>query len=507
MARIIDTLAGRLGITALVTNAVLLPMLYLGLDAIVTRSEQEAHVTEMRTYARLVADQLEIGGTAYSDDQVRALLENVLISGDAVFAELQSGGRVVRAALDPAGSAAKFTGDDFAFGTGGDDTYNLSVPIHRGSELGTLRFGFDERYVMNQIKRTRALILMALSGFFVISTSLAIYFGTRLARPLEELQRASRRVASGELAVTLEATSHITEFRALTDDLESMRAKLVSVGQRLQQEIQERDTAEKQRRRLEQRLVERRRLETVGTLAGGIAHEFNNILVPIQLYTEMAIEDVGPDSPVRDDLIRVQEAARRAKRIVTDILVFTREPEQGAPVGVNAAEVVAEVVRLQERIAPPGIRIVQEIGKDCPPVHGDAAMLHQVVFNLCSNASQAMAEEGGTLTVVVAPALDAVVMLTDLGPGAFVDICVRDTGHGIDESVRPRIFEPFFTTRPVGRGTGLGLFVVHGMVASMGGAVIVESEPGVGTEFHVLLCVVQPIPPDDARNNAKEEAT
>ena len=115
MARIIDALAGRLGITALATNAVLLPVLYLGLDRIVTRSEQDAHVTEMRTYARLVADQLEMADSEYSDVQIRAVLENVLISGDATFAELELSGRIVRAELGPAGSSGQFTGDDFAF--------------------------------------------------------------------------------------------------------------------------------------------------------------------------------------------------------------------------------------------------------------------------------------------------------------------------------------------------------------------------------------------------------
>jgi len=507
MARLIHSLAGRLGIIALLINGTLLPMLYVGLNAIVTGSEQDAHVTEMRTYARLVADQLELGGASYSDDQIRALLENVLISGDANYAELVTTRGVVRAALGPPGAAPQFTRDDFAFGTGGDDTYNLSVPIDRGADEGTLRIAFNEKHVMSQIHRTRAWILLALGAFFLISTSLAIFFGTRLARPLEELQSASRRVASGELGVTLETRSTIAEFHGLTDDLEAMRAELVSVGRQLQKEMRERDVAEGQRRQLEERLAGRRRLETVGTLAGGIAHEFNNILVPIQLYTEMAIDDVGPDSPVRDDLLRVQEAARRAKRIVSDILVFTRERQSEADEGVDVAEIATEVVRLYERLAPPGVRIASEIRADCPLAQGDAAMVHQVMFNLCSNACQAMAEGGGTLTVTAGLADADTVASSDLPPGPHVDICVRDTGHGIEESVRAHIFEPFFTTRKVGHGTGLGLSVVHGMVTSMGGAVVVDSEAGIGTEFHVLLKVFGLEGSGDARSIAKEVTT
>lgn len=134
-------------------------------------------------------------------------------------------------------------------------------------------------------------------------------------------------------------------------------------------------------------------------------------------------------------------------------------------------------------------------------------MLYQAVLNLCSNASQAMTEQGGTLTVTVEPANEARVALADLAPGSYVDICVRDTGHGIDDSIRSRIFEPFFTTRTVGHGTGLGLFVVHGMVTSMGGCVNVESEPGVGTEFHLLLPVLQASGADDSADGAGEEGT
>lgn len=487
MARIADSLAGRLGLTALVTHAVLLPLLYLALDSYVTRSEQEAHVTEIRTYARLVADQIEFGGAAYSDEQIRALLEHIVISGDATYAEFVTRDNTIRAAFGPDEATQRFPGDDFDFGKGGDHTYNLSIVMHHGGVQATLRIGFDETFVMEKIQRTRRLIAGSLGAFFLVSTLLATYFGMRLARPLEELQRTSRRVASGELALTLSTDSRIEEVRQLTADLEVMRERLVNVGQRLQQEMQERDLAERQRRRLEDRLAQRRRLETVGTLAGGIAHEFNNILVPIQLYTELAVEDLPEDSPTRADLIRVLEAARRAKRIVSDILVFTREPQPGARAEIDTAVVLGDVGALYQRIAHPGIRVVVDVPSDCPHAAGDPGMLHQVVHNLCSNACAAMLEAGGTLTLSAGAATAAALALADLPAGRYVAISVRDTGHGIDEAVRQRIFEPFFTTRGVGHGTGLGLFVVHGMVSSMGGAVTVESEPGTGTEFHVLL--------------------
>jgi signal transduction histidine kinase len=487
MARIADSLAGRLGLVALAILVLLLPVLYVGLDRIVARSQQQMFVTDIRTYARLLADEFELGSATDSEERTRALLENVLLSREGVFAELEFDGRTVRAELDRTTGAESFPGEDFAYGAGGDQAYYLSTPIVHDKRSGVLRIGFDERPVEATIRETRRRVLFSLGAFFVVSLLMAVYFGRRLAQPLVELQRASRQVASGELAATLETGSDISELRELGRDLEFMRTELVSVSGRLREQMREREIADRERRELEDRLAERRRLATVGTLAGGIAHEFNNILVPIQLYTELAIDDLGAGHPVRADLERVQDAARRAKRIVNDIFAFTRGKDHEEFGSVNAADVAAEVLRLYEHMVPGGIHVVQVIEPGCPPVVGDAGMINQVIHNLCANAVQAMVDVTGELKVSVMPASDTHSSQAGLAPGTCLDICVSDSGHGMDSEVRKRIFEPFFTTRTVGRGTGLGLFVVHGMVESMGGAVVVESAPGAGTSFHVLL--------------------
>ncbi len=487
MARLIDTLAGRFGVIVLMIHVLLLPALYFGVDRIVTRSHEEMFITEIRTYARVLADEFELGTAMDSEARMRALLENVLLSGEGVFAELVSGNQVVRSEIDPQSRADHFPGEDFAFGVGGDNIYFLSIPIvHDNRELA-LRIGFDELPVIAQIDRARARILTSLGVYFVASLWFAMYLGSRLARPLVELKQASRRVASGDVSTSLSTNSNISELRELASDLETMRAELVDVGSRLRQEMRERETTEMERAQLEEKLRQRQRLETVGTLAGGIAHEFNNILLPIQLYTELAIDELEETSATRADLTRVLEGARRARRIISDILAFSRHPEGDLFAPVDLAAIAADVIHLYQRLAPAGVEVQEAADPGCPRAIGEPTMLHQVIANLCSNACHAMAGRTGRILVGVRPARDAAILEAGLQPGAYVEVFVSDQGHGMDEATKARVFEPFFTTRPVGEGTGLGLSVVHGMVDSMGGMVVVESSAGIGTTFRVFL--------------------
>jgi len=487
MARLIDTLAGRFGIIVFMIHVLLLPALYVGVDRIVTRSHEEMFVTEIRTYARVLADEFELGTAMESEPRTRALLENVLLSGEGVFAELVAGSEVLRSELDPQLRAGHFPGEDFAFGAGGDDIYFLSIPVVREEREAVLRIGFDERPVNAQIQRARTRILTSLGIFFVVSLGLAVYLGRRLARPLVELKQASRRVASGDMSTNLSTDSQISELRELTSDLETMRVALVDVGRRLREEMRERETTEKERTRLVDKLRQRQRLETVGTLAGGIAHEFNNILLPIQLYTELAIEELDEANPTRADLTRVLEGARRARRIIGDILAFSRHPEGDVFAPVAVATIAAEVAHVYEKLGKSGVNVVRAFESGCPMAIGEPTMLHQVLMNLCSNACQAMAGMTGQLLIGVRAASSAAARDAGLPPGAYVEVFVADEGRGMDEAIKARIFEPFFTTAPIGQGTGLGLSVVHGMVESMGGVVLVESVPGIGTTFRVFL--------------------
>jgi len=484
---VISSLAGRFGAIVLLIHVVLLPALYFQLDRIVTGSLKDMFVTEIRTYARIVADELELGTPQEPEQRTRALLENVLLSGEGLFAELVDGGKVLHVQMVPGEPAARFQAEDFEFGQGGDDVYYLATPVVRDGRDLSLRIGFDERPVVQQIAEARRRILLSLGAYFVLALTLAMFLGRRLARPLTALQRMSRRVADGDIELKLTAESRIRELRNLAEDLERMRSELVNASRRLQSEMQERMREVEERQRLEQRLEERRRLETVGTLAGGVAHEINNMLVPIQLYTELALEDLDPSARVHADLLRVLESARRAKRVVNDILVFTHEPVDKVLVPVDIAAVVREVVELYRQLEPAGVSMVEDIAGDSLRVLGDAAMLHQIATNLCANAIQAMGESGGKCTVSLAAATAEETDAAGLPAGRYVVLGVRDTGHGMDELTRQKIFEPFFTTRQAGQGTGLGLSVVHGMVQSLNGVVTVDSAPGEGAVFRVFF--------------------
>ncbi|MGH8134708.1 MAG: ATP-binding protein [Steroidobacteraceae bacterium] len=482
-----NSLAARFGIIVLVIHVVLLPVLFVQLDRIVTMSLQEMFVTEIRTYARIVADELELGNEPASEQGTRALLENILLSGEGLFAELVDGDKVLHVQVTPPGSSGSFLQEDFEFGQGGDDVYYLATPVARGDRELSLRIGFDERPVMAQIKSARQRILLSLGVYFLLALTLAMFLGHRLAGPLAALQRVSRRVAAGDIELKLTADSQIRELRDLAEDLERMRSELVDANHRLQSEMQKRVQEVEERRRLEQQLQVRRRLETVGTLAGGVAHEINNMLVPIQLYTELAIEDLDPASLIRADLQRVLENARRAKRVVSDILVFTHQPIDKVLQPVDLIGVVHEVLELYRRIAPAGVRIVEEVEQGPLPVLGDATMLNQVVTNLFSNAIQAIGDGDGKLMVSLGCATEEEVAASGQPPADYVVLRVRDTGHGMDELARQKIFEPFYTTRQAGQGTGLGLSVVHGIIESLGGAVTVESAPAAGAVFRVFL--------------------
>lgn len=243
--------------------------------------------------------------------------------------------------------------------------------------------------------------------------------------------------------------------------------------------------------KLEGELRQAQKMEAIGTLAGGIAHDFNNILAAIVGYTEMAHSRTPPESPVRRNLEQVLKASHRATDLVKQILAFSRQREQERrPLQIGS--IVKEALKLLRSSLPTTIEIRYSLTGDREQgaVFADPTQIHQVLMNLCTNAAHAMRATGGLLNVTVAeiviPAAPAAHPL-DLQPGPYVRLTVSDTGHGMEAAVMERIFEPYFTTKEVGEGTGLGLAVVQGIVKSHGGAITVQSEPGRGTTFEVLL--------------------
>jgi PAS domain S-box-containing protein len=264
-------------------------------------------------------------------------------------------------------------------------------------------------------------------------------------------------------------------------------------------DMTERKRAEEEKRQLQTQLLHAQKLEAIGTLAGGIAHDFNNILAAIIGYTDMAKEELPAGTPLAKDLDQVLKASNRARDLVKQILTFSRQAET-EPVNFYPAAVVKEVVRLLRPTLPATIAIHQHIDEKAGPVHIDPAQMHQVLMNLCTNAFHAMEAHGGELDISLRRIeLDTAALAARpyAQPGAYIELAIGDTGTGIPQNLIDRIFDPFFTTKELGKGTGMGLSIVHGIAKSCAGFVTVDSVLGRGTTFHVFLPVAaeeQPFP-------------
>jgi PAS domain S-box-containing protein len=242
-------------------------------------------------------------------------------------------------------------------------------------------------------------------------------------------------------------------------------------------------------RQAELRLRQAQKMESLGTLAGGIAHDFNNLLTGILGSAELVRLDLPPSHSAQRWLDNIGTAGARAKRLVQQILTFSRRTE-GAYGPVDLARVVDEALRLLGSTLPPMVTIDARADADCMGVTGDATQLHQVVMNLCTNAWHALPPEGGRITVHLGRAAITPEQRTanpELPVGDAVRLSVEDNGCGMSPEVLNRVFDPFFTTKEAGRGTGLGLAVVHGIVRNHGGAIVVQSTPGAGSRFEIYL--------------------
>ena len=267
--------------------------------------------------------------------------------------------------------------------------------------------------------------------------------------------------------------------------------ELEDANTNLAHELEHRQQLEQERSEIARHLQQSQKMEAIGTLAGGIAHDFNNILSAVIGFTELGLDDAEPGSPQRYNLEQVLNAANRAKELVRQILTFSRQSKD-EPKPVECRPIVAEVLKLLRASLPATIDIRQDLQSNAY-VFVDPTQLHQVVMNLCTNAGQAMINEGGVLDVALRDHeldIQKISEFPDLTPGRYLLLLVKDTGHGMSQTIVNRIFDPFFTTKEKGEGTGMGLSVVHGIIKTCGGAVGVNSHPERGTEFRVYLPAV-----------------
>ena len=480
------SLSTRIVVVVVAMHAVVLPALYYGLSVVVSRNHIDVFIQHVRSLSRNLAEELELGDAMNSQQRVLDMLDLTVLNGDGVYAELIDNGQPILSNLNAA--HVRWPGkQDFSFGLRGDHTYFIEIPISRPAHVAELRLGFDEQPTLEQIQLAMHQTVLVLAAYLLVAVIIGAAWGYRFTRPVVKLQLASRNIARGDYAHSLRLESSVRELHDLGGDLEDMRKELVGVNERLRAKMLENERAEERHRKLENRLRHRQRLETVGTLAGGVAHEFNNVLLPIVLYAELALADTDSHSSAHRDIQEVLVSANRAKEVVNKILTFSRDA--GAPKlkAIDLEPVVREALRLFTALIPPSVELRMELQGPFPPVKADAALTIQVIMNLCTNAYHALADTVGVVSVSLKRGFAPAQPGADFQTQEAVVLSVSDSGSGMDPATAERIFEPFFTTRAVGTGTGLGLSVVHGILETFGATITVDTAIGRGTTFNVVF--------------------
>lgn len=334
-----------------------------------------------------------------------------------------------------------------------------------------------------ELRRQSRLAGWVLAGFL----GLLLAIGLFVLRPvLERLRREMERLSEGKAD--------------LEERVEVRTRKLAETSERMRAETAGRELAEAELRQKEAELRQSQRMEAIGRLAGGIAHDFNNLLTAIRGYGDCVQRDLGAGHPLADDLAEIRKAADRAATLTRQLLAFGRR-QVLVPRVLDLNDVIAGLTRPLCGVIGEEIELVKVLGREAAWVKADPGQLERVILNLAVNAREAM-PGGGRLTIETSTEeidCDGGPHPQGLDPGAYVVCTVTDTGCGMDEVTRSLIFDPFFTTKEQGKGSGMGLAAVYGIISQSGGAIRCLSEPGRGTRFEIHLpSVAAPKPPERA---------
>lgn len=312
----------------------------------------------------------------------------------------------------------------------------------------------------------------------------------------QEANDNTRKVLSGEILKPVESVRYGkngTPVHVIASGAPIMVDHVLMGAVALYTDITNLNQAKEEKIHLEKQLKHAQKMESIGTLTNGIAHDFNNIMGIILGNTELALNDIPEGDPAYSNLEEIRTASLRASNIVGQLLSFSRKTDQNLH-PIEIARVVQDVLKLMRSTIPTTIEIHQDIQLTDETILADPTQINQIMMNLCINASHAMEETGGTLGVVLEEMIlddNSGKNHPDLKRGRYVRIMVTDTGPGIDPEIIDRIFDPYFTTKGVGKGSGMGLAVVLGIVKNHGGAITVESSLGRSTRFSVLLPLAQ----------------
>ncbi|MDH4257768.1 MAG: cache domain-containing protein [Candidatus Aminicenantes bacterium] len=349
--------------------------------------------------------------------------------------------------------------------------------------IGILYVGMLERPYIDTTNRVM-LTFTLLAALCVVFLLVILYFATsRITNPLQKMVIATQEIAKGDLSHKVEVNSRdeigylADSFNQMTADLKTANQKLIGWGRTLEKKVQERT---KELREMQAHLIQSEKLASLGKLAAGIAHEINNPLGGILIYSHLLLEDTPKESPHLENLKKIVKETSRCKDIVRGLLEFARpkEPEMS---WINLNDVVDRSLAIVEGQALfQNIKINKKFASALPKIVADGSQLQQVFMNIIINAAEAMDGKG---TLSLSTSLD-----TD---GTHIEAKITDTGHGIKEEDKKRLFEPFFSTKEVGKGTGLGLAISYSIIQKHLGTIEVESQEGKGSTFTVKLPVLR----------------
>ncbi|MDZ7363392.1 MAG: ATP-binding protein [candidate division KSB1 bacterium] len=359
--------------------------------------------------------------------------------------------------------------------------------FHEANRLrGRLLLGYNSMSVEMLVgKRLRNVLI--LGGLILLAGAVAFYLVVHLflIRPMRAMGQVMHEVADGNLDGRCPDFNGLPAVKNLIRQFNDMLAvrKMVEAMQR---------SANEEMQKLQQQLFQAQKMETIGTLAGGIAHDFNNLLVGILGTASLMKTAIDRNSLLHEHIQTIEQAALRASELTKQLLGFARAGKYEVH-SVNLNDTIEELMKLISRTLDKDIAVTAQFADDLWLIEGDGNQLHQALLNICLNARDAM-PNGGTL-MLATENLEIETKTSsshfNVAPGKYVHVVISDTGIGMDAATQARIFEPFFSTKERGKGTGLGLAMVYGIVRNHGGRIYVESAIGKGSSFHIYFPATQ----------------
>jgi signal transduction histidine kinase/ActR/RegA family two-component response regulator len=362
--------------------------------------------------------------------------------------------------------------------------------FHEANRLrGRLLLGYNSMSVETLVgKRLRNVLI--LGGLILLAGAVAFFLVVHLflIRPMRAMSQVMREVADGNLDGRCPNFTGLPEVKNLIRQFNDMLAV-----RKMVEEMQRRANEEMQK--LQQQLFQAQKMETIGTLAGGIAHDFNNLLVGVLGTASLMKTSVDKNSLLQEHIQTIEQTALRASELTKQLLGFARAGKYEVR-SVDLNDTIEELMKLISRTLDKDIIVTAQFADDLWTIEGDSNQLHQALLNICLNARDAMPNGGALMLTTENLEIETQTSSShfNVAPGKYVHIVITDTGVGMDAATQARIFEPFFSTKERGKGTGLGLAMVYGIVRNHGGRIYVDSEIDNGSTFHIYLPVTQSAP-------------